>query len=154
MRVPFTEPLYTGEFHRAVRKGNHDLLSLVAAGFSRITPSEYNAIDKRWYGIGLSYEKYLRYGFLAAVLAAALFLLLMAWNQLLRRKVLEKTAELSRAMGDLRKSEEKYRDLVEHSNSIILRMDRQGNITFINEFAESFFQLPGKAILGKTSSGP
>ena len=149
----FTEPLYTGEFHRAVRKGNHDLLSLVEAGFSRITPSEYNAIDKRWYGIGLSYEKYLRYGFLAAVLAAALFLLLMAWNHLLRKKVIEKTAELSRAMGDLRKSEEQYRDLVEHSNSIILRMDRQGNITFINEFAESFFQVPGKAILGQNIIG-
>jgi PAS domain S-box-containing protein len=149
----FTEPLYTGEFHRAVRKGNHTLLELVEKGFSQITPAEYEAIDKRWYGTGLAYGKYLRYGFLVAVLAAILFLLLVAWNHLLRKKVLEKTAELSRVIGDLRKSEEKYRDLVEHSNSIILRIDRQGNITFINEFAEAFFQVPGKEVLGQNIIG-
>ena len=35
----------------------------------------------------------------------------------------------------LQENEKKYRDLVENANSIILRMDTKGNITFFNEFA-------------------
>ena len=37
--------------------------------------------------------------------------------------------------GDHKKIEEKYRELVQNANSIILRMDVKGNITFFNEFA-------------------
>jgi PAS domain S-box-containing protein len=39
----------------------------------------------------------------------------------------------------LRCSEEKYRELVENANSIILRMDTTGIVTFFNEFAQKFF---------------
>jgi PAS domain-containing protein len=35
----------------------------------------------------------------------------------------------------LRESEKKYRELVESANSIIMRRDTAGNITFINKFA-------------------
>jgi PAS domain-containing protein len=35
----------------------------------------------------------------------------------------------------LRLSQEKYRDVVENANSIIFRSDRDGNITFFNDFA-------------------
>ena len=53
----------------------------------------------------------------------------------------------------LRKSEEKYRQLVEDANSIIMRMDVEGRITFINEFAQRFFgykedELTGKSVIG------
>ena len=43
----------------------------------------------------------------------------------------------------------KYRELVEHANSIILRMDTQGKITFFNEFAERFFDYSQEEILGR-----
>ena len=39
----------------------------------------------------------------------------------------------------LRASEEKYRELVQNANSIILRRDVAGNVTFFNEFAQKFF---------------
>jgi PAS domain S-box-containing protein len=39
----------------------------------------------------------------------------------------------------LRESERKYRELVELANSIIIRMDPEGNITFFNEYAQRFF---------------
>ncbi|MFA5271473.1 MAG: PAS domain S-box protein, partial [Candidatus Omnitrophota bacterium] len=50
-------------------------------------------------------------------------------------------------------SEDKYRELVEYANSIILRMDTSGNITFLNRFAQEFFgfkeeDLTGKSVLG------
>jgi PAS domain-containing protein len=48
------------------------------------------------------------------------------------------------ADADLRESEGKYRELVESSNSIIMRRNPAGNITFFNEFAQKFFGTPGR----------
>ncbi len=48
----------------------------------------------------------------------------------------------------VRKSEEKYRELVENANSIILRWDTEGKITFFNEYAQSFFGFSEDEIIG------
>lgn len=53
----------------------------------------------------------------------------------------------------LQHSEQKYRELVEDSNSIMLRWDRQGNITFFNEYAQRFFGFPEAEIIGKNVVG-
>jgi PAS domain S-box-containing protein len=53
----------------------------------------------------------------------------------------------------LRESEKKYRELVENANSIILKMDLEGNVTFFNEFAERFFGFSREEILGKSVIG-
>ena len=53
----------------------------------------------------------------------------------------------------LRDSETRYRELVENANSIILRMDTSGTITFFNEFAQSFFGFTLDEILGKNVVG-
>jgi PAS domain S-box-containing protein len=55
--------------------------------------------------------------------------------------------------GRLAGSEALYRALVETSGSIILTMDRDGNITFFNRRAEEFFGFPRKEILGKNAVG-
>ncbi len=62
---------------------------------------------------------------------------------------------LSRWQADqeLRESEEKYRELVESSNSIIMRRDISGRITFFNEFAQKFFGYSQEEILGKSVIG-
>ena len=54
-----------------------------------------------------------------------------------------------RAEEDLRLSQEKYRELVENANSIIFRSDKEGNITFFNDFAQRFFGFSAAEILGK-----
>jgi PAS domain S-box-containing protein len=59
----------------------------------------------------------------------------------------------ARAFAKLNKSERKYRELVENANSIILRMDRNGNITFFNEFAQHFFGYTEKEIIGNSGEG-
>ena len=46
-------------------------------------------------------------------------------------------------------SERKYRELVENANSIILRLDPEGRITFFNEFAQQFFGYSEDEILGR-----
>ncbi|MDD3375191.1 MAG: PAS domain S-box protein [Candidatus Omnitrophica bacterium] len=53
----------------------------------------------------------------------------------------------------IKKSEEKYRELVESANSIILRMDQEGRVSFLNEFAQKFFRYKQEEILGKSVVG-
>ncbi|MBN1849966.1 MAG: response regulator [Deltaproteobacteria bacterium] len=59
----------------------------------------------------------------------------------------------ARSFQQLRKSERKYRDLVENANSIIMRMDTSGNITFFNAYAQRFFQYSEAEVLGKNVIG-
>ncbi|GAB2883833.1 PAS domain S-box protein [Microbulbifer echini] len=49
----------------------------------------------------------------------------------------------------LRKSEERYRELVEHANSIILRCDKNGRITSFNEYAQQLFGYSEAEIIGR-----
>lgn len=49
----------------------------------------------------------------------------------------------------LLKSEQKYRELVENANSIILRWNSHGEITFMNEFGQAFFGYSEDEIVGR-----
>ena len=48
----------------------------------------------------------------------------------------------------LEANEAKYRELVHNANSIILRMDTKGKVTFFNEFAQMFFGYTEEEMLG------
>ena len=83
-----------------------------------------------------------------AVVAAvsAALTLLVAW---LIRRFLGPVAGLEETKTVLVESEERYRELVEQAHSIILRWDREGRVTFFNEFAQQFFGFSEKEIIGK-----
>ncbi len=49
----------------------------------------------------------------------------------------------------LRRSEAKYRELVQNANSMIIRFDTYGRITFFNEYAQEFFGYSEEEILGR-----
>ena len=49
----------------------------------------------------------------------------------------------------IEESEKKYRELVEHANSIILRWSPEGQILFLNEFGQRFFGYSEAEIVGK-----
>ncbi|MEE4263538.1 MAG: ATP-binding protein [Desulfobacteraceae bacterium] len=55
------------------------------------------------------------------------------------------------SFGQLHSSEKKYRELVENANSIILRLDKNGNIIFFNEFAQRLLGYSEEEILGKNA---
>ncbi len=69
------------------------------------------------------------------------------------RAIVVDIADRKRTEEALRESREKYRELVEYANSIILRMDSAGVVTFFNEFAQSFFGYTEEEILGKSVIG-
>ena len=53
----------------------------------------------------------------------------------------------------LKNSEAKYRELQQNTQSIIIRMDNQGTITFFNSYALSFFDYAGDEVIGKNVVG-
>jgi PAS domain S-box-containing protein len=68
-------------------------------------------------------------------------------------EMIEDITEQKKVQEALQRSELKYRELVQNANSIILRMDSQGNVTFFNEFAQQFFGYTEDEILGKNVVG-
>ena len=62
-------------------------------------------------------------------------------------------SERKRSEMRLQESEEKYRELVENANSIIMRRLPDGTITFFNEFAQKFFGFDASEIIGKNVIG-
>lgn len=58
-----------------------------------------------------------------------------------------------RAEEVLRKSEEKYRELVESVNSIVLRWTSDGNISFINSYGARFFGYAPGELVGSPTLG-
>lgn len=65
----------------------------------------------------------------------------------------DKIRIMSKIDSALRQNEEYYRRLVQDANSIILRMDTKGRITFLNKFAENFFGFKEREIVGKSVIG-
>jgi PAS domain S-box-containing protein len=65
----------------------------------------------------------------------------------------EDVTERKAAADALRESERKYRELVENANSIILRLDRNGIVTFLNEFGQRFFGFTAAELLGRPVVG-
>jgi diguanylate cyclase (GGDEF)-like protein/PAS domain S-box-containing protein len=84
---------------------------------------------------------------LLVVLAATLWVVLKlrGLNHKLRREM----AERAEAETALAASEEKYRELVDNANTIVLRMGVDGTVTYFNEFAERFFGYQAEEILGR-----
>jgi PAS domain S-box-containing protein len=62
-------------------------------------------------------------------------------------------SERKRAEARVAESEQKYRELVEMANSIILRWDTDGKITFLNEYGQRFFGFTPDEILGRSVIG-
>jgi PAS domain S-box-containing protein len=100
-----TQPLYSGELHRAVKKGDTKTLQIVNDGFAKISSSEYSEIDRKWYGTPLVSAEYLQYiiagGFGIIILLSVLLLV----NHTLKIKVAQKTAELNAELEQRRKAE-------------------------------------------------
>jgi len=124
-----TRPLYSGQFHRAVRKDDAATLALVERGFAQITPAELKAIDHQWYGTAETGGGRLTWLVWLAGGSGLAALLLLSWNRGLRRMVERKTVEL-------REGEDRFRSLIDLAADMILQGSTEGVIVGANQEAE------------------
>jgi diguanylate cyclase (GGDEF)-like protein/PAS domain S-box-containing protein len=125
-RFRHTDPLYTGEFHWAVHKGDKALRALLTKGFNLITPEERHALDERWFGRKITdMVNSERLAILTKLLLATMAIgaVILAWNAILRRQVAAKTESLRDAVAALSVSEERFRAIFDNVNDAIFIHD-------------------------------
>ncbi|HOF39134.1 MAG TPA: SpoIIE family protein phosphatase [Candidatus Hydrogenedentes bacterium] len=61
--------------------------------------------------------------------------------------------DMRKAEEELRESRARYRDLVQSVNSIVLRWDLNGVVTFVNEYGQQFFGWTWQELVGKPVVG-
>ncbi|MBS1197614.1 MAG: domain S-box [Proteobacteria bacterium] len=135
--------LYSGEFHRAVKKGNKETLALVEQGFAAITPAEQQALRDKWMGKGLDLPPYGRiFGYLLAAIlfAAGVFAL---WVIFLKRTVNQRTAQLVSQKAHLH-------TLLQTIPDLVWLKDAQGVYLACNPAFGEFFGASEAEIVGKT----
>ncbi|MDR3541326.1 MAG: transporter substrate-binding domain-containing protein [Desulfosporosinus sp.] len=120
-----TSSLYTGQFFRAIKKGHSGFLPTINDGFAKISESEYQAIDKKWFGMTSApfYETSLfRLIIIIGIVVSLVALLLFIWNRTLRRMVKQKTSELWDALKARQQVEAEIRKLnAELENRVLER---------------------------------
>jgi PAS domain S-box-containing protein len=93
------------------------------------------------------------YAYVAIATIGALLLLAIGGVLLLARQVRARTRRLRQANAALSAGEQKYRELVELANIIILRWTNDGRITFLNEFGLRFFGYTEAEVVGRPVFG-
>ncbi len=135
--------LYTGRFHRAVRKGDEALLAEIEAGFAAIRADEYRELHDKWLGGNTVDElrpwlRLLSYALLSLLLLGVLF---AVWNFSLRALVLRRTQELNVERARLTSFFDVLPD-------IVWMKDGQGVYQRCNAALERFMGLPATQIIG------
>lgn len=147
-----TAPVYTGNFHRAVKKGSQELLKIINAGFSKISKKEYADIGRKWSGENIDGYIFMRNFIIVFIIAAAAVLLLFLWNITLVNRVNGKTRDLKRAMEVIQQSEQKFRLAFDTSPDAI-NINRMSDGMYL-EINDGFTRLTGftkENVAGKTS---
>jgi diadenylate cyclase len=67
--------------------------------------------------------------------------------------VVTDNSEKQKIADALRESEARYREVLQNTQSIIIRMDTRGTITFFNTYALTFFDYAGEDVIGKNVVG-
>ncbi|GAB1352488.1 hypothetical protein MASR1M12_12190 [Erysipelotrichia bacterium] len=132
-----TEPLYRGQFHRAVHKGNAEIAGLVQMGFNAIPKADLDAINDSWLGKMLhqnSSQHFWRLLFYGGFVAAIVILFLGVWLGMLRRMVSLRTSELLSANESLKKEiserqkAEEEKELLQNQLQQAMKMEAVGRL--------------------------
>ncbi len=145
-----TAPLNVGYFHRAVKKGDGELLKLVDDEFKKISPSELLRIEAKWFGASLGEDPFLmRYSSEIAGSLALVLLILFVWNRVLRQRVEERTAELKTSLLSMQTLSLRQEAILSAIPDIIMEVDTHKVYTWANSVGLEFF---GGDVLGKAAA--
>jgi len=146
-RVAFV--LNYGEFHRAVLKGNEDILAVVEDGFTGIPTSTLEDIDRKWMGSSLPHSIDLRVvGAVGAAIGVLIFILIASsWE--LRRRVARATSSLNEKVRLLESSEAKNRAFIAVLPDLFFTIGADGRFIEFNTSRPELLALPPEAFIGK-----
>lgn len=135
-----SRPLYSGQFHRAVKKGRKDLLGVVEGGFTKITGREHEELEKKWMGTTLHADPAVVRNIVYSLAGiGAIALLLVLWNMMLHKRVSSRTAELLTALAELGGKEERYRNLFDSTLDGVYEVNAEGVFTQMNPAGARIF---------------
>lgn|GEM_PF-3736711 len=132
-RFNYTHPIYCGDFGRAVRKNDGEMLTFVQKGFDSIPKKEYERINNKWITSSFIEPELREFLWGGCGLTLLVIVGLLVWNFTLKRKVRQKTLEMSEAMYALLISERKYKDLVRNLNVGVVVFSPERKITIYNQ---------------------
>lgn len=140
--------LYSGKFHRAVRRGDEATLALVERGFAAISDAEYADLRKKWLDVPADrqYGLPVLYGALAIAIAT---LLLVVWNLLLRRQVASRTSELNAERDRLRALSNEREATLHAIPDLLFEVDESGLFKELWSNADDELLVPREALLGR-----
>lgn len=142
-------PLYTGQFHRAVKLKDSALISRLESGFSKITRKERQAIQDKWFGKTSAYSAAFRNAMIIAIAASfAIFLFLLIVNRTLQRTVIKKTAALTIALQDLQYSESKLQAVIGSLPDMVFILSADGVIQDYLSSHEEGLMAPRSQFIG------
>ncbi|MDD3311765.1 ATP-binding protein [Pseudodesulfovibrio sp.] len=98
----------------------------------------------KWFGkptISGDIRAFVRYAGIASGVAGVIFVVIVIWNVSLKRRV-------ERVTTDLRRTEQRYRDLIESSPDMIFLVNEQGDILHANERVHAFLRPTGPVVGG------
>jgi two-component sensor histidine kinase/ABC-type amino acid transport substrate-binding protein len=148
--------LYSGMFHRAVRKDRAplpdvgDLRRVVQEGFDAIPDSVYRGIDRRWFGKALDRRIDPAFAAVASGIVFFVVALLAAFALALRSQVARKTRELSSQAAVLAASERKNRAFIQALPDLFIILDRDCRYRECKTANPEFLFRPEAELLGKT----
>ncbi|HEX5356620.1 MAG TPA: transporter substrate-binding domain-containing protein [Aquabacterium sp.] len=152
-------PLFVGQFHWAVRKGDDVTFKLVRDGFATLSKADLQAAHDRWLGSELHLEggpPYLRYGAYTLLSVGGLLLVLGGWNIALRRRVALRTGELSESLRQLtqskRDAEQTLTQLhatLEAIPDLMFELDLDGHYLDVRASRADLLVVPPAQLLGR-----
>ena len=128
--------LYSGDFHRAVKKGDQATLALLNKGFSAFTPAEERSLREKWMGSPLVSDNQIRliaYALLAVLLIGGL---LMLWVFTLRKMVRQRTDDLSATIQAI--------------PDLLFELDLDGRYHQCHSYTKGLLVAPIEELIGKT----
>ncbi len=154
-RKSFT--LYTGHFHRAVRKGNLAELRLVEQGVAAVSAAEEQQLADKWFGTPIRFERYARALIISALALLGLGILLFFWNLTLRRRVAASTADLQQTLVMLKQTAQAEVEVKARLSAtlqaipdLLFELDRDGRYLDIYANAGSLLFDQHENLIGRT----
>ncbi|WP_292819720.1 EAL domain-containing protein [Methylophilus sp.] len=125
--------LYQGQFHRAVKKGNGRMLTLVEQGAAAISPAELTALESKWKGSSLQRNEYSKQVMLTLALLLVVGLTLLLLIFMLRVAVKRKTAEIQSKRAELELERLRLTDIIDATRAGTWEWDVQTGLCQFNQ---------------------